>query len=120
MKILPEFVPYHNAETADPCGRYGFAEVFPAIYNHKEVCDQTGKNLNHDPVLTPGYKMINSEMFFPPSEKFFNIPPESVNKSNLLRCQIMPVCCNKILRIADPVTDDPDGFFSLISAGSSQ
>ena len=54
------------------------------INSQKEARNQAGDDLNHEPKPAPGQQMIHFEMAFPPGKKDFDIPPELINRGDLL------------------------------------
>jgi len=64
--------------------------------------------------------MVDSEMAFPPTKEYLDVPSELINESNLLCFQVIATCGNPVFDVVDRVSDDSDGFLGLIHSRSSQ
>jgi len=54
-----------------------------AVNSQKEICNQLGKDLDHQSILTSGKEVIYIKMPFSPDEKTLDIPVELIYQCNL-------------------------------------
>ncbi len=76
-----------------------------AIDCEQKVSDESREDLNHKAMLGSGYKVVNFQVSFPPSEKFLYVPAQLINLGDLFGSQVKTVCGHPILYPADLVAD---------------
>ena len=66
--------------------------LFGTVNSHEQVCDQAGKDLDHNSISASRNEMVNVETLFPPGKEFLDFPSQFVDSRDLFCCQIHAVC----------------------------
>ena len=67
-----------DSQFPDSLDRDFFLVLFVAIDGQKQIRYLSRQKLHHEPVFASGDKMVDPQMFFPPAEKDFDIPPQPI------------------------------------------
>lgn len=82
---------------------------FMAINGQKQVGDQSGVDLYHQPIPASGNQVVHLQVAFPPCEKLFNFPTELIHFGDLFGGQIPAIGSNPIIDTFNAISYKTNG-----------
>lgn len=108
--ILDSYPEFSDSPDADP-----FLVMIMAIYGEKQIGNQSGENLYHQPILCPCDQVIDPEVPLPPCKELFDLPAQFIDKSDLLGREIMAIGGYPVIYVIDAVSNKAEWLLCLVN-----